>query len=161
MKESSHKQRHYPAKQIRFSNGNGSTIIFVTICTNNRKAILDSPEVHELLKKSWRSAHLWSVGCYTILPDHIHLFCSPAQEHSPNLKHWVSYWKSLATKNWPLPTDKPIWQRNCWDRQIRNNESWRTKWDYVRQNPVRHGLVKHASDWPYLGKLTSLIWHDS
>jgi hypothetical protein len=27
-------------------------------------------------------------------------------------------------------------------------------------NPVRHGYVAHAEDWPYQGELNVLQWHD-
>jgi hypothetical protein len=30
----------------------------------------------------------------------------------------------------------------------------------VQHNPVRHGLVQDASDWPYQGEMEILDWHD-
>ncbi len=35
-------------------------------------------------------------------------------------------------------------------------ESYSQKWDYVRENPVRAGLVKRAEDWPYAGALLQI-----
>ncbi|MCF6314483.1 MAG: hypothetical protein L3J39_18685 [Verrucomicrobiales bacterium] len=160
MKENGKSRRHYPARQIRYPKGNQSTILFVTICTKSRKAILAHPEIHSLLLQAWRTADHWSVGCYTVLPDHIHLFCSPNHEDAANIKRWVAYWKSIVSKNWPHIKQKPIWQRDCWDRQLRHGEAWRSKWEYVRHNPVRHGLVQKAEDWPYQGEITPLFWHD-
>jgi hypothetical protein len=32
------------------------------------------------------------------------------------------------------------------------------KWSYVRENPVRAGLVARAEDWPYQGELNVLDW---
>jgi hypothetical protein len=32
---------------------------------------------------------------------------------------------------------------------LRSDESLSEKWEYVRQNPVRAGLVEHSEDWPY------------
>jgi len=34
------------------------------------------------------------------------------------------------------------WQRGCFDRL------W-SKWIYVKDNPVRQGLVDNVDDWPY------------
>ncbi|MEM7014200.1 MAG: hypothetical protein AAF585_22295, partial [Verrucomicrobiota bacterium] len=31
---------------------------------------------------------------------------------------------------------------------------------YVRNNPVRHGLVTDADDWAYQGEINQLQWHD-
>ena len=35
-------------------------------------------------------------------------------------------------------------------------ESYDDKWEYVRLNPVRHGLVVRPGDWPYQGELNVL-----
>ena len=32
------------------------------------------------------------------MPDHIHLFCSPAVLTAPDVKAWVGYWKSLVSR---------------------------------------------------------------
>jgi len=32
------------------------------------------------------------------------------------------------------------------------------KWLYVRENPVRAGLVRSAEDWPYAGELNDLTF---
>ena len=58
------------------------------------------------------------------------------------------------------PRNPPLWQRNCWDRQLRTGESYSQKWEYVRNNPVRKGLVANAGDWPYQGELNVLEWHE-
>jgi len=39
------------------------------------------------------------------------------------------------------------------DHVLRSNESYSQKWNYVRENPVRAGLVKSAEDWPYQGEI--------
>ncbi len=49
-----------------------------------------------------------------------------------------------------------LWQRAFWDTQLRNSDSYSTKWDYIRNNPVRHGLVEDAGAWPYQGELNFL-----
>jgi putative transposase len=36
---------------------------------------------------------------------------------------------------------------------LRNDESYSQKWEYVRENPVRAGLVVRADEWPYQGEL--------
>ena len=58
------------------------------------------------------------------------------------------------------PRNPPLWQRDCWDRQLRTGESYTQKWEYVRNNPVRKGLVANADDWPYQGELNVLEWHE-
>ena len=39
------------------------------------------------------------------------------------------------------------------DHVLRSDESYSEKWNYVRNNPVRAGLVQNADDWPYAGEI--------
>ena len=36
---------------------------------------------------------------------------------------------------------------------LRSDESYADKWNYVRENPVRAGLFRDASEWPYQGEI--------
>lgn len=48
------------------------------------------------------------------------------------------------------------WQKGFFDHVLRTAESYSAKWAYVRQNPVRAGLVAEADDWPFLGQIDVL-----
>ncbi len=50
------------------------------------------------------------------------------------------------------------WQPDCWDTQLRSAAHYREKWEYVRLNPVRKGLVARPEDWPWQGELNVLRW---
>ena len=39
-------------------------------------------------------------------------------------------------------------QEGFFDHLLRSHESYAQKWEYIRQNPVRAGLVKFAEDCP-------------
>jgi hypothetical protein len=41
------------------------------------------------------------------------------------------------------------WQDGVFDRLLRRDESAESKWIYMRENPVRAGLVRRWEDWPY------------
>lgn len=89
------------------------------------------------------------------MPDHIHLFAGFAGSDIP-LDNWVRYWKSRFTMADSNPNH--AWQPNHWDTRLRTGESYEEKWDYVRDNPVRHELVEHADDWPFQGEIHCLPW---
>ena len=152
--------RKQPAHQPVHDIGNRSNIIFLTACTNKRKKILANEAVHQLIRYAWQNADHWIVGRYVIMPDHIHLFCSPAKYDHLSVKRWTAFWKSSASKIWPDPSEQPIWQIDAWDTQLRKGDSYSAKWAYVSNNPVRHKLVEHAEDWPYQGEMNPLMWHD-
>jgi REP element-mobilizing transposase RayT len=137
---------------------NEPIIIFLTVCSKDRKRIFAFADVVGILENAWQTAKSWIVGRYVIMPDHIHLFCAPGTIPPEPLEQWVRYWKNVASKNWPRQTEHPIWQRDFWDTQLRRTESYEEKWNYVLENPVRAGLVKTSEDWPFYGELDILDW---
>jgi putative transposase len=153
-----HRKRpaHFPSVMVGFR----SIIIFLTVCTRHRKALLANDEGAQLILESWQTANFWRVGRYVIMPEHIHLFCAPNTFPPQALKKWIEYWRNQVTRAWPHRTQVPIWQREFWDRQLRRSESYAEKWQYVLNNPVRHGHVCRAEDWPYQGELNVLEWHE-
>jgi putative transposase len=137
---------------------NTPIIVYVTVCTKNRKRILADRIIHNWLRETWQVNTSWLMGKYMIMPDHIHFFCAPGELHPPPLAGWIKFWKSHAARLWPHAEQAPVWQREAWDTQLRRHESYDSKWEYVSTNPVRAGLVRNAEDWPYQGELNELRW---
>ncbi|MBV9273782.1 MAG: transposase [Verrucomicrobia bacterium] len=155
-----HSRRH-PSRQPTLTPGNLSPILLITVCADQRRQILARKEIHELLVKAWASSPEWAVGRYVILPDHVHLFAAENEFQGYSLGQWIAKWKAYVTHHWPDQNKKRIWQRNFWDRQLRSGDNYDAKWIYVRNNPVRHGFVANAEQWPYQGMLNQLCWHDA
>jgi len=145
-------QRSRPAHGVHIDTFK-PTIVFLTVCTKDRAPWLACDGVHKLLVEVWRNATAWLVGRYVIMPDHLHLFASPGRPQLP-FENWVRYWKSQFTKRHGMPEQR--WHSDHWDRRLRNDESYAEKWDYTRLNPVRHGLVARAEDWPFQGEIVSI-----
>jgi len=136
---------------------NRPIIVFVTCSTAKREPILASTTVHGAILTAWSRAAAWLVGRSVIMPNYVHFFCAPNGIDAPSLKRWMRYWKSLVTGMLTKRSGE-LWQRHHWDRQLRSGESYDEKWEYVRNNPVRHGYVAHTHDWPYQGVLNELRW---
>jgi putative transposase len=49
-----------------------------------------------------------------------------------------------------------IWQPGFFDHLLRTDESYGQKWEYVRMNPVRTGLVSTPEEWPYQGEIVRI-----
>jgi len=152
-------RRHPIHLQARGGAGD-SVIDFVTICTKGRQPLLACEALHALLSEVWRDFSRWRVGRYVILPDHLHFFCAEAPENETPLESWIRFWKSTVSRKWNQSTGMKadLWERHFWDRQLRSGESYSEKWDYVRNNPVRHGYAKQPEDWPYQGEIHDLQW---
>ena len=152
--------RRTPAKGV-YASLTGPNSVFLTVCTEKRGQWLARASVQQALHNIWlQTATAWLVGDYLLMPDHIHLFCAPNTMVPGPLKNWVSYWRNRVTRRWPNRQQLPLWQRDFWDRQLRSGESYSQKWEYVRNNPVRHGYVCRSEDWLYQGELNVLEWHD-
>jgi len=139
---------------------NRSILLFVSVNASGRQRVFDNPEAHECIVSAWREARNWLVGRYVIMPDHVHFYCSPGEMPVPDFHKWMKYWKSLVALSFPVAHARPLWQRQCWDVQLRTGENFLEKWNYIRMNPVRKGLADCADDWPYQGEVNVLSWHD-
>lgn len=74
-------------------------------------------------------------------PDHLHALVSLAEEA---LRKTITDWKSLVAR-----TAKIEWQRDFFGHRLRKEEKLDLKAAYIRENPVRAGLVAHAANWHY------------
>ncbi len=88
------------------------------------------------------------------MPDHVHFFAVPEADAKP-LVTFVAKWKEWTTKNLAsaLNLTPPLWQPRFLDHLLRSEDSRSEKWDYVRNNPVRAGLVANADKWLYQGHI--------
>jgi REP element-mobilizing transposase RayT len=130
-------------------------IVFDTFCAHKRAPYLANDECHQILLEVWQEASAWIVGRYVVMPDHIHLFAAPASEEV-EYESWVSYWRRQFSLQYKSAGHRM--QTNHWDRRLRNGESYQEKWEYVRNNPVRAGLVPSPEEWPYQGEINVLPW---
>ena len=94
--------------------------------------------------------HGVGVGQYVVMPDHVHVFVRLSG--SVRLGMWVRGLKRTVGKVLSVETGVDrLWQPGFFDHLLRNDESYAEKWRYVRDNPVRQGLVEKWEDWPYRG----------
>jgi len=126
-------------------------LYFVTFATRDRKLI---PSLHRAQLVIERYGHCATskfnvaLGRYVIMPDHVHLFVRGGRNFI--LSSWIGGLKRampVALKS------QRLWQPGFFDHILRNDESYAEKWNYVRDNPVRAGLVELAENWPYHGEV--------
>jgi len=137
-------------------------IFFITGCVNGRKPVLACDTATAVLVGAWGTspdAYGWAVGRYVVMPDHVHFFASPCRDAAKNLSGFIASWKRW-TRRCMREQRGPgfAWQREFFDHLLRSDESYEQKWEYVRANPVRAGLVSNPDEWPYQGELAELTW---
>jgi REP element-mobilizing transposase RayT len=129
-------------------------LFFVTFNTYQRRMLLADGTVHERLIAFATVGESRGIGLgrYVLMPDHVHLFVRGTLDFV--LSQWVRLLKRDLSK--VIGATRPHWQAGFFDHLIRNSESYSQKWEYVRENPVRAGLVASSEAWPYQGELVRL-----
>lgn len=156
MNEGSYREagRRTPAKGVHISAG-GPNWVFLTVCTENRGRWLAKESVQRALRRIWEQiATAWLVSDYLLMPDHLHLFCAP-HDLKFTIERWMGFWKDRFSKLHP-GTGKS--QAGGFHHRLRDGENYLEKWQYVRGNPVRAGLVTRPEDWPYFGRVHDIRW---
>jgi putative transposase len=90
------------------------------------------------------------------MPDHLHAFVVIDDERL-RLSAWMKSVKNALSKVLRQNgAPSPHWQKGFFDHILRSGDSYSAKWEYVRENPVRAGLVKDWREWPFLGEIFDL-----
>lgn len=145
-------ERENPAPGV-LETGVNSRIVFLTITTEHRERWLACDEAHRHLRAAWHSARAWLIGAYLLMPDHLHCFCSRADDHF-EIEQWITFWKRQFRRLHGRTEWK--FQSRGWHHRLRADESYAEKDDYMYENPVRASLVTKADDWPFRGTLNEL-----
>ena len=134
-------------------------IFFITFCTWRKSPLLACRDIDNAFCQAAHDAqaHTIAVGQYMIMPDHIHCFIRIGRDGRIGLA--VKALKRSITKVvHSTQADVRVWQEGFFDHVLRSAESYSEKWEYVRANPVRAGLVKHVEEWPFQGEVVTIRW---
>ena len=89
------------------------------------------------------------------MPDHLHFFCAPYDLYF-NIDQWITFWKRRWSRT--HPDREGEWQRRAAHHRMRHRIEYEDKLLYVRENPLRKGLVQRMEDWPFQGHIHNLVW---
>jgi len=130
-------------------------IFFLTVCAKDRVEWLATDHSLQLLQQIWReTATAWRVGYFLLMPDHIHLFCVPYDLRF-TIDDWIKFWKSEFGRHYMnRPGDL---QRRAFHRRMRGRIDYEDQLQYVRENPMRKGLVPDLDTWRFQGHAWNLI----
>jgi len=138
---------------------NGGTYFF-TLNLNNRSSSLLTDNA-DVLRDSIRRVHKkypFRIIAMVILPEHLHsIWTLPLDDDNYPLR-WslikASFSRSIPKAEFINPSrarkrERGVWQRRYWEHQIRDDGDLENHVDYIHFNPVKHGYVNAAVDWPY------------
>jgi REP element-mobilizing transposase RayT len=87
----------------------------------------------------------YALHAWVIMPNHVHALIQ--QQEGGILSTIVRSWKGYTAKK--IQSGGRLWQRDYWDRYIRNEEHFRKCIEYIHANPVKAKLVQNVADWPW------------
>ena len=138
---------------------------FFTLVTADRAPILTMPLARSLLRDATlecRRRWPFHMDAVVLMPDHLHTIWRLPEgdsEYAKRLgwlkKEFAQRWIAAGGEERPTSESvrrnrrRGVWQRRFWEHVIRNELDLRRHLDYLHYNPVKHGLVGRAVDWPW------------
>jgi REP element-mobilizing transposase RayT len=120
---------------------------FITINALRRtNAPFGSVEIASALLRNllaYEDLDRWHLWLAVVMPDHLHFIVTFTLEQGVAAS--VSAWKGYQAK-----TLKLEFQSGFFEHRLRDEAEFAEKAMYIRENPVRKGLVADATAWPYL-----------
>ncbi|KMW59114.1 Transposase [Candidatus Rhodobacter oscarellae] len=140
----------------------GATYYF-TVALANRSSALLVDQIGTLREaySATFAEHPLECDAMVVLPDHLHAVWTLPVGDSDYSERWrkIKSRFSRAVGRIAHPTfrsyskvkkrERGIWQRRFWEHTIRSEADYRVHVEYCWGNPVKHGLVARAADWPY------------
>ena len=129
--------------------------LFVTFCTQARRILPDAARQVVLTHCHHDRGTKLLLHAAIVMPDHAHLLLSILRDPDGwpyELRSILQSLKSASAHsvNKLLGTSDPVWHPESFDHTLRSYEGLEETREYIRQNPVRKGLVKTPEDYPWL-----------
>ena len=128
---------------------------FVTWVTRNRRELPAAARdvvLQAIIEKTTDRAY---VHKSIVMPEHVHMVMTPSYDRHGYIYavcEIVGLIKGMSARgvNKIMGWSGRLWQRETFDHQLRRDESIVEKCEYIRQNPVRRGLVEDPDDYPWI-----------
>ena len=139
---------------------------FFTVVTAERRPLFASEKAVDVLRMAFhavRSRRHFDVEAMVVLPDHLHCIWSLPKGDADFATRWrlIKTWftkhydpvlRTAPNRNPSMNSGKarpPLWQHRYWEHVLRDEADRARHIDYIHFNPVKHGLVTSAREWPY------------
>ena len=126
---------------------------FVTSVTNGRRPLFKKEEMARLfldVMQDYRGQGRYLLHEFVVMPDHFHLIITPAEDVPlEKAGQYIKGGFSFRAKR-ELAYRSLIWQEKSFtNHRIRDAEDYQKHREYIHHNPVKTGLAKTPSTYPY------------
>ena len=136
----------------------GGTYFFtVTLADRNSDLLVRHVALLRSAFRSVKALRRFRIDAIVVLPEHLHAVLTLPYGDADYSGRWknikATFTHALVANASPLICNDrgeyTFWQRRFWEHTIRNEADFRRHVDYIHFNPVKHGLVASAADWPH------------
>ena len=140
----------------------GATYFFtVTLQDRGARYLVDHVADLRACLAAVKSSHPFRIDAMVVLPEHIHALWTLSPEDADFSRRWMLLKQSFTRRlqaSGSLTAEasgmrrkgqRSVWQNRFWEHQIRDEDDFARHVDYIHFNPVKHGWVMRARDWPY------------
>ena len=130
----------------------------VVLADRRRRTLIDHIDALRDAFRRTLIAHPLHMDAIVVLPDHLHCLWQlpPGDDAYPHRWRSIKARFSEGVADDISPTasrlrrgERGVWQRRYWEHRIRDDDDYLRHLDYIHHNPVKHGHVSMAKDWPY------------
>lgn len=145
--------------RYRRANVPGATYFFtVNLADRKSTLLIEQIDLLRTATRKIRCSHPFDIIAMVVLPDHLHAIWRLPEGDADFPLRW-SLIKAAFSRALPkteaigpsrkMKRERGIWQRRYWEHQIKDDGDLETHVAYIHFNPVKHGYVVKAEDWPY------------
>jgi putative transposase len=136
----------------------GALFFTVALVDRSRDLLVRHVDALRQVYASVQIRHPFETIAICVLPDHLHAIWSLPSGDSDFPLRWSLIKSGFSrgipgdprrTKSKIAKREKGIWQRRYWEHAIRDEADLERHVDYIHFNPVKHGYVPRAADWPH------------
>jgi putative transposase len=144
--------------RYRRSRAAGGTFFF-TVNLHDRQStvLIEHVDAFREIVRSVKDKHPFTIDAMVVLPEHWHaVWTMPLDDmgYAKRIRPIKGrFTKHLVQSGVPLERNARgeynLWQRRYWEHTILDELDFENHVNYVHINPVKHGYVQRASDWPH------------
>lgn len=136
----------------------GMQFFTVKLLDRSATTLVDHIELLRAALRRTKALHPFEIVAMVVLPDHLHaIWRLPERDQDYRLR-WSLIKRDFAHGLAPVASvrlsrrlirERGIWQQRHWQHPIDDLQDLLQLIDYIHANPVKHGYVDQAEDWPY------------
>lgn len=136
----------------------GATYFFtVNLADRSSRLLVERVDTLREVVRGVRQRHPFTIAAWVVLPDHLHAIWTLPPDDADFSTRWalikagfsrqISQRERISERT--RKGERGIWQHRFWEHLIRDELDLARHVDYIHINPVKHGHVAKASEWPW------------